>query len=76
MFELSGTDWPSRRECVSRAGYQQGRSQPASLVLVVRGDGEASNRMISATTALNLAGGMMIVLAGPPLEELPDVPAL
>jgi len=38
MFELSGTDRPSRRECVSR-GYQQGRSQPSSLVLVVRGDG-------------------------------------
>jgi hypothetical protein len=36
MFELSGTDMPSRRECVSRAGYQQGRSQPSSLV---RGDG-------------------------------------
>jgi hypothetical protein len=35
-----------------------------------------SKRMISATTALSLAGGMMIVLAGPPLEELPDVPAL
>jgi hypothetical protein len=39
MFELSGTDRPSRRECVSRAGYQQSRSQPSSLVLVVRGDG-------------------------------------
>jgi hypothetical protein len=34
MFELSGTDRPSRRECVSRAGYQQGRSQPSSLVLL------------------------------------------
>jgi hypothetical protein len=32
MFELSGTDRPSRRVCVSRAGYQQGRSQPSSLV--------------------------------------------
>ena len=29
--------------------------------------------MISPATALNLAGGMMVVLAGPPLAELPDV---